>query len=116
MLRFSYFADVLPNSIHWFHYNIFEFLKMVWTGRDLKNLLVQTTPTIGRELSTVLWVAQSSTSLALSTFKDGASTISLENLFQVTILTMKNLFPMFKLNRPSLRVNPVPLLLSYKPL
>lgn len=69
MLRFSYFADVLPNSIHWFHYNIFEFLKMVWTVRDLKNLLVQTTPTIGRELSTVLWVAQSSIQSGLEHFQ-----------------------------------------------
>lgn len=89
-----------------------------WLGLEgaLKTFWFKLPPPLARSLPLYFGLLNSQSSLALSTSKDRSSTISLENLFQITILTMKNFFPMFKLNLHSLSVNPVPLFSSYKPL
>ena len=91
--------------------------RVAWVAENQKGHLVPTPCYVqGRQPPDQAAQSHRLPSLALNASKDGASTISLDNLFQcITTLWVKNLFLLSNLNLPCLSLKPFPLVLSLAP-
>ena len=102
-----------PNSWYLFCYTGVHRI-IEWPGLKRTTMLIQfQPPAICRVTNQQPRLPRATSSLALNVSRDGASTASLDNLFQCfTTLWVKNLLLISDLNLPCLSLKPLPLVLS----